>query len=172
MPLYDITKKPAFVDPKDAEQYDVLVRAAKTLNVSRFMKDIRIIDQALQNSIRTAEDANRLAFTKAGFLVGHQSVTPHADVLHIWESAEIAYPSQLPNHRTNEQAWEFQLKFVGGLVRWRISVLPDMWLVYRRESGKYNKTTGKEIRISEYWINNDFVFQKKATLTDLIAKYN
>lgn len=88
--------------------------------------------------------------------MGYDSPLPHKDVLHVWESAEIAFQSLLPNHRTDPHAEEHQLKFVGGLLRWRISLQPDIWLVYRRPSGNFNRFTGKEITVSEYWVNNDY----------------
>lgn len=159
MPLYDVTHRDQLVDPIDAENYNVLQNAMRRLDTRRFAKDTRIIDQAIQASVKAANTANRLVFTKAGILVGHASLTPHADVNHIWESAEIAYPSQLPNHRIDEHAVEMQLKFMGGMVRWRISLRPETWLAYRRESGKYNQHTGKEIRVSEYWVDNAYVFR-------------
>lgn len=175
MPLYDVTNKEVLVKPCDAENYDVLQKAVRELDSRRFMKDVRIIDTAIQAAIDEATAKNRLVFTKAGILVGHHSLTPHAEVNHIWESAEIAYPSLLPNGRNDALAGEYQLKFVGGLVRWRISVLADIWLVYRRESGKYNQFTGKEIRVSEYWVNNDYECRsrfKSHNLMDLVHKFN
>ena len=42
-------------------------------------------------------------------------------------------------------------------MRWRISLLPQMWIVLRRDSDTYNQHTGKLIKISEYWINENFV---------------
>lgn len=175
MPLYDVTHKDVLVKPKDAENYDVLQGALRSLDSRRFAKDIRIIDEALQKAVDEANAKNKLVFTKAGILVGHRSITPTVDTNHIWESSEIAYPSIKRGGHIDEHAGELQLKFVGGLVRWRISILPDMWLAYRRESGKYNKFTGKEIRVSEYWVNNDYVPPMrhiKHTVDDLMRKFN
>jgi hypothetical protein len=159
MPLYDVThKKDVLVKPKDSENYDVLQAALRNLDTRRFAKDVRIVDEALQQSVDRANAQNKLVFTKTGILVGHHSVTPTADTNHIWDSAEIAYPLKHLNPGSNAAALagELQLKFVGGLVRWRISVLPDVWLVYRRESGSTNRFTGKEILVSEYWVNNNY----------------
>jgi hypothetical protein len=171
MPLYDVThvNKEVLVKPADAENYDVLQGALRVLDARRFAKDIRIIDEALQQAIQHANSKNKLVFTKTGILVGYKSVTPTADTNHIWESALLAYPGN------DEHANELQLRFVGGMVRWRIAVLPEMWLVYRRESGKINKFTDKEIRVSEYWINEEFVPRMthvKHVVGDLMAKFN
>jgi hypothetical protein len=158
--LYDVTIpfRPTLVKPKDAASYDLLCKARKNIGEIRFQKDCRIIDAALEKLVVEGQAKNKLIFTKAGFLVGHQSQAPHVEVQHVWDSAEFAFPSQMTLNRTDELAAECQLKFVGGLVRWRISMLDDTWLVYRRESGKFNKFTGKEITVSEYWIDNNFVF--------------
>jgi len=179
MPLYDVTTRDYLVDPEDAENYDVLQHAMSVINTQRFAKDVRIIDQALQASVKAANKNNKLVFTKAGILVGHASVTPHADVNHVWESAEIAYPTLLPGMKSKdrEHAGEMQLKFIGGMTRWRISVRPETWLAYRRDSGKFNQFTGKEIKVSEYWVNEDYVFtpapkRSGFTTDDLKAKFN
>jgi hypothetical protein len=176
MPLYDITTRPMLVQPPDAANYDLLQRARKDLGEIRFKKDCRIIDEALDRIIREGQAKNKLVFTKAGFLVGHSTKTPHVDVQHVWDSAELAYPCRLLLNRIDEVAGEMQLKFVGGLVRWRISMLPDTWLVYRQPTDRFNTFTGKEITVSEYWINNDFVFQtppkrKNFSMMDLKSKF-
>jgi len=195
MPLYDVTHKDVLVKPKDAENYDVLQGALKALNAKRFAKDVRIIDEALQQAVDRATSKDKLVFTKTGILVGHHSVAPTTHTTHIWDSAAIAYPmkpvtSQViktvnkinpqlaaamahPNHA--DLAGELQLKFVGGLVRWRISLREEMWLVYRRESDRENRFTGKVIRVSEYWVNNDYVppmTHIKHTVSDLMKKFN
>lgn len=184
MPLFDVTNPiQQLVNPTEAEAYEVLAKAHTIPRVSgpRFDKDIRTIDTAIKETKAKATKNNRLVFTKAGILVGHTSAVPHADVNHVWETAEMVYPSQLPNKRIDLHAAEMQLKFIGGLVRWRISLLPDTWLVYRRDSDKYNQFTGKLIRVSEYWIDDSFVPRMapprpkrssgKATIADLKAKF-
>ena len=173
MPLYDVTNKDVLVNPIDAENYDVIQKAIRNLDARRFMKDVRILDQALQDSVDTATGQNKLVFTKAGILVGHKSVAPHTDVGHLWASAELAYPSLLANGRVDEHAAELHLKFMGGLVRWRISLRPETWLAYRRDSGTFNKFTGKEIKISEYWVNQAYQFEKKKgfSVDELSAKW-
>lgn len=170
--LIDITHKPTKVRPQDAESYELLQKAKKQLGSIRFSKDCRIIDAELDRIVQLGQANNKLVFTKAGFIAGHSSSAPHKDVQHIWDSAEISFPSTLTLNRIDEVAAEAQLKFIGGLVRWRISLRDETWLVYRQPSGKYNRNTGKEITISEYWINDNFVFSPpKPTIDDLARKF-
>jgi hypothetical protein len=175
--LVDITNRPTIVKPKDSGSYEVLTKALSVLGSIRFDKDCRIIDSALDELVASGVALNKFVFTKAGFLVGHQAATPHRDVEHIWTSAEMVFPTHLLTGRALDHANELQLKFVGGLVRFRISLRDETWLVFRRESGMYNKYTGKEITISEYWINEAFVMpeKQKATsfaISDLQRKFN
>lgn len=175
--LIDITVGASLVKPQDAESYELLVKAKKELGTLRFGKDCRTIDAELERLITVGAATNKLVFTKTGFITGHQSVAPHKDVQHIWDSAEMVFPCRMTLNRIDEAAAEAQLKMVGGLVRWRISLLDDTWLVYRRPSGKYNKFTGKEITISEYWINNNFIYTPPAKkrgfgVNDLRDKWN
>jgi hypothetical protein len=179
MPLYDVTGAvDRLVDPEDAENYDVLQVAATRLDARSLMKDIRIIDTALQQAIKSATAKNKLVFTKTGILVGHSSITPTKDTNHIWQSAEVAYSSSGCRRKDDEAlANELQLKWVGGMVRWRISVLPQMWLVYRRDSGRDNQFTGKEIKVSEYWISENYIpkmppKKRGNTIGDLSSKWN
>jgi hypothetical protein len=172
--LYDVTNKDVRVKPIDAESYELLIKAKTSLGTVRFRKDCSIIDVELARVIAEGEAKNKLVFTKAGFITGHQAIGPKKDIQHIWDSAEIAYPSKLTLNRIDALAGEMQLKFIGGLVRWRISLLnDDTWLVYRQPSGKYNQFTGKEITISMYWIDNSYVPPAKTrgfTMSDLSNK--
>jgi hypothetical protein len=166
MPLYDVTGKEVLVRPGDAESYDRLQKARRELGAIRLRKDCGVIDTGLNELVAAADKDNKLAFTKAGFLVGHQSKLPHADVQHVWTSAEMLYPSlilQKVSQRMYDEAVEGQLKFVGGLMRWRVSLRDEIWLVYRRPSGTFHKYARDwrgnpvEITISEYWVNENYV---------------
>lgn len=168
--LFDITNpfRAAIVIPTEAEHYDVLVAARRVLDKRRFDKDVRIVQAALSH-LQPAKKS-KLVFTKAGFMFGRSSPEPLRDVDHVWESAELAF-----GPGSDSVAGELHLKFVGGLVRWQISLLSDTWLVYRRETGARNPHTDKIIRVSEYWIDNNFVshpvFAKKPTFSDLANKF-
>jgi len=157
MPLYDVTHKDVLVKPSDASNYDLLVKAREMIGTLRFNKDIQIFDSAIDKVVSQATDKNKLIFTKAGFIVGHQStVLVVKDQRHVWDSADLAFPCHLDGNRIDEHAAETQLKFVGGMMRWRISLRDETWLVYRRPSGTYNKLTGKEITVSEYWVCENY----------------
>jgi hypothetical protein len=173
MPLYDVTNKDMWVNPRDASNYDVLQKALRELGGISFNKDCEIVRSALDDLVATGLANNKFIFTKAGFLVGHQSILPHVSVNHIWEDAEIVFSTHLLKGRALDQAGELQLKFVGGLVRMCIAERNETWLVYRRPSGMYNKYTGKEITISEYWVNDNYVFEgkQKHTVSDLAQKF-
>ena len=157
MPLYDVTHREVLVNPNDSENYDVIQSAMRELNAKRFKKDCDIIDEAIQAAIDLATANNRLCFTKVGIMLGHSSLLSVKDANHVWNSAAIAYPESTLKGADNSQVGELQRKFIGGLLRWRIALRGETWLVYRRESGKINKHTEKEIRVSEYWINEDYV---------------
>lgn len=177
MSLYDVTgQKDYWVDPKDAQGYDVVTGAKRVVGSRRFDKDCDIVDVALEELVSNGVAANRLIFTKAGILVGHKSVLPHVDVNHVWITAELAYPTHLLTGRAYDQAVELQLKFVGGLLRWRISIRGEKyWLVYRRPTGTYNKYTGKEITVSEYWIYPGYqppMQHIKHTINDLMQRFS
>ena len=179
MPLFDVTHGiPKLVKPENAESYEILGTAARVLLKLRFEKDQRIVDQALQKTVEVAQKNDKLVFMKTGILAGHKSLTPHADVIHLWASAEEVYPSRHLRIGSNDelQAQEMQKKFIGGMVRWRTSLRPETWLVYRRETDSRNKFTDKIIRVSEYWINEDFVYQElthiKHTVDGLMEHIN
>jgi hypothetical protein len=176
MYLFDVTHKDYWVNPKDAESYDILQKAKTEVGARRFGKDCDILDVALDDLVSNGTMAGKLIFTKAGFLVGHKSAVPHVDVNHIWDTAEMTFSTHMLTGRNLDQANELQLKFVGGLVRWRISLRTEKyWLVYRRDSGTFNKYTGKEITISEYWISPGYqppMEHIRYTIKDLKKHFN
>jgi hypothetical protein len=123
-------------------------------------KMCRTIDTELDNLQPTAK--SKLVWTKAGALIGHNSVAPHRDLNHIWDNAVPAFGEG-----------KTLLKFIGTLVMWRISLRAESWLVYREDSGKVDEDTGKRIQICTYWIDNNYVNpNKKPTAADLLAKFN
>ena len=154
MSLNDITNgAPRLVKPKDAEAYEVLQKVKKEVGAIRFAKDMSIADEAIDKIVDDALAGNKFVFTKAGIIFGTRSaICTVKDYTHIWDTAELAFPTVGTSGRVLDQINEHQLKFVGGILRWRVSVRPEDWYVYRRDSGTYNKYTGEEIKISEYWI--------------------
>ena len=130
------------------------------LDTRTYDKMCRTIDTELDKHQPTAK--SKLVWTKAGALVGHNSVAPHRDLNHIWDNAVPVFGEN-----------KILLKFIGTLVMWRISLREDIWLVYREDSGKVDEDTGKRIQICTYWIDNNYVNpNKKPTAVDLLAKFN
>ena len=162
-PLTDVTYTPreTFVKPSDIENYDVIQKAMGSLNARSFAKCERILDKGIQEAVNLATDKDRLIFTKLGMIVGDTCLTPHAHREYLWSCALKVFPGD------DELANELRLKFLGGLMRWRVSLRGEQWLVYRRKTGNFNHHTGKEIRVSEYWVRKEAHY----SVQDLASKY-
>lgn len=169
MPLYDVTKRPVKVSTKDAENFEVLVKLKKKLPEATFNKLVRTVDQAI-DSVKPSE-SSKLVWTRSSALFGHGSSQPHKSIEHLWEKVESIFGQD-----------KYSLIAVGGLLRWRISIRKENWLVYRRDSDTLDPITGKLITISEYWINESFtltpkenpqpkVIVRKANVNDLASKW-
>lgn len=143
MPLYDVTHSPFHVDADDCEDYDVIQCLIRKLSAAEYARVLRII----RSGIRTVKPskASALRWTRAAALYGHDSELPF--VQELWDLVISAVGDD-----------KECLQAVGALLRMEIARLPDTWLVYRRDSDEYDPATGKLITISEYWVNNDFVF--------------
>lgn len=146
MPLYDVTNaNEVLVRPSDAESYEVLQAVKrKTLKVT-FDKITRTVDQAVDSVKPT--NKSKLIWTRSAALFGHGSMQPKANVDHVWDNVIAAVGD-------DKQC----LRAVGGLLRWRISLRDETWLVYRRKdvNGRLDPDTGKVISISEYWIDENY----------------
>jgi hypothetical protein len=145
MPLYDVTKKPdKLIKPDDGESYEYIQKAKKSLNPKSFKKMTQTIDVALEH-LRPSKESG-LVWTKCGALFGYNSNEPLRDINHLWQNAEKVINDG-----------EMVLKLVGGLLRWRISLIEsDIWLMYRQDTDKINPKSGKEIKVSTYWIDNNY----------------
>lgn len=164
--LIDITNKITPVRSEDAERYELLQSSKKQLGSNRFSKCCRIIDYELDKLYRLGQTKRKMVFTKHGFTSENYINEPSEDIPYIWECAELVYPS----HNNDEIAADVQRKFVGGLVRWRISLRKETWLVYRQPSGKYRKHNGKEILVSKYWVDNNFTYTSPKRTTEIKSR--
>lgn len=179
MPLYDVTHpKHTLVRPKDAEAYEKIQRAKHILSAKAFYRCADIMDEAIEKAVRIATQANRLAFTKAGILVGRNPVADEADAKYIWLCAEEVYNSDGKTQRDRNHAAEMQLKLVGGFTRWRISLRGERyWLTYKTDTDTYNPNTGELITVSNYFVNDKYVppmpppKRKGFGVNDLRAKF-
>jgi hypothetical protein len=147
MPLYYVTFKDSYVDPKKAETADHIVAVKRFYESSprTFTKILRILDEAIDSVEPSA--TSKLVWTKTGALFGHNSPRPLRDVEYVWEKVIGAVGDD-----------KNCLIAMGSLFRWRISLLTDTWLVFRQDSENIDPSTGKKILISTYWIDNTYRF--------------
>jgi hypothetical protein len=144
MPLYDITNKPTLVKPEDAESYEVIKVVLKNTYAQSWDRIIKTVDDAI-SGVKPSE-SSQLVWTRSAALFGHNSLQPKKHIDHIWDHVIAAVGDD-----------KNCLKAVGGLLRWRISLRPEMWLTVRQETGGLDPDTGKQITASSYWVNEDFV---------------
>jgi hypothetical protein len=151
--LTDVTNKPSKVKPSDAESYDVIQAVKRKIPSQSWDRIVETVDEAIESSI---QDSGKLTWTKTGVLFGHGSLQPKRHVDHLWDNVIKAVGDD-----------KNCLMAVGGLLRWRISVRKETWLVYRRETGDVDPISGKNITVSEYWINQSYVPPVQASVADL-----
>lgn len=151
MPLYDVTFEDMWVDPLKAESSEHIQAVERFYKSSprTFPKIIQILDDAV-SSLRPSA-SSKLVWTKTGALLGNSSPRPHRDVEYVWDKVVGAVGDD-----------KECLIAMGSLLRWRISLRPEIWLVFRQESDNVNKDTGKRIRISNYWIDSNYVYKGPA----------
>lgn len=152
MPLFDITYNNFWVNPSVEEEKD-LIKILKTNCSQRpkvtFKKICRVFDEAIA-SVRPTKSSN-LIWTKTGALFGHSTTRPLADVEYVWDCVKHSVG--------NSKNCMF---LMGNLMRWRISLLPEIWLVYKMKLDERDPETGRNISVSNYWIDDgNFVFSKK-----------
>ena len=148
MNLYNITYgKPKVYRAEDIEEFEYIQAIMNKMHAKTFDKILRTIDEAIADTAKTRD--GKLVWTKTGALLGFSSDQPHKDIEHLW--AKVA---ELMGDGKE------LLKCVGSLVLWRIALRAEScgetWLWFQQDSDTYDKDTGKKIKISTYWINNDF----------------
>ena len=158
MPLFDVTydHDGVLITPKQCKNNPIIVKAKTLAHSKTFDKMVNTIDSALSKLKPSA--CSKLIWTKCGALLGHQSPESVKDINHLWEKTyEIYYNGQNKLSLSQQQDLdETCLRFVGSLLRWRVAYLTDnTWLLYRQDIDRKNRH-GKDIYVSEYWINNDF----------------
>lgn len=150
MPLYDVTgRQDQLVDPSACEDYIAIQALQRKLPAVTYKRVIKTIAEAV-DSVRPSS-ISRLVWTRAAALFGHGSLQPKAHIDHLWNAVISAVGDD-----------KECLQAVGALLRMEIAKRPETWLVYRRETGEVDPVTGKDITISEYWINEDYVFRPKS----------
>jgi hypothetical protein len=153
MALYDLERGGAEIEAHSFYK-KYIHNTAKSLAPASFDLMVSIIDEAI-NNLQPSEKS-KLLWTRCAALCGYQAETPDDSKNHIWGEAIVAcrFDPEGPN------------KFVGSLIMWRISLREDTWLTSK------TKDTGGVHDYRGYWINNNFVPYRKATLQDLAGKFN
>lgn len=95
---------------------------------------------------KVVDHGGRLSWMNTGSLLGHGSGLPPARHKHLWRSVYALFPKDDP------VAEKERLVTVGALVKWRIALRSENWLVHYRPTGKEDIITGEEIHAGEYWI--------------------
>ena len=158
MPLFDVTFKDYYVNPKKAET-SKHIQAVKTVYDSSpktFPKILRILDEAI-DSVKPSK-TSKLVWTKTGALFGRSSDRPLRDVEYVWEKVIGAVGDD-----------KNCLIAMGALFRWRISLRPEKWLAWRQDSEMIDPTTGNAILISTYWIDDNYEAEVPKTASELKA---
>lgn len=150
MPLQEFYSKRA-LSIKSREKHRCVLGLKRKMRDVSFDKTCRIIDEILEQLVQ--DRLGKLVYTRTGFLLGHQSILPHADHKYIWDKV----PTILIN-KNNQQLWDpleskLVLQTIGAMVMWRIALRPENWLVSFLESGKFDVVTGNEIKIAQYWVH-------------------
>lgn len=144
--LFDVTYADTYVDPSKAELAQHIQAVKRHHREVTWNKILRIMDEAI-NSVKPSK-SSKLVWTKTGALFGHSSARPLRDVEYVWEKVIGAVGDD-----------KNCLIAMGALFRWRISLRPETWLVFRQDSEDVDPTTGRKILISTYWIDNSYVFK-------------
>ncbi len=164
--LYDFDLFLRKITSKDTENYDRIVRGKKLLHTKTFNKMINTIDFAVDDL--QPSESSKLIWTKTAALVGHSSKLPTRDTSHLWDNAFAIFQDQ---KLTNQ--------FVGGMVRWRISIRKDhQWFCARDIlKDRFDQETGKPIQVATYWVNDLFILApakvkpKGFSIHDLSTKF-
>jgi hypothetical protein len=127
------------------EKGDHIQHAKENLDARTFDKICRTIDEAIEDAVN--QKTPRLVWLNTGSLVGDRASMPHASHHHLWDAVHALFPSA-----TDPVAVKAQRITVGSLIKWRIALRPEGWLVHYRETDKTDIVSGETISTSEYWI--------------------
>jgi hypothetical protein len=122
-----------------------IAKLRNSLHPRTFDKICRTIDDAIEDIVATK--SAKLIWLNTGSLVGNRASLPHGSHQHLWEAIYKLFPDN-----TDPVAVKHQLITVGALIKWRVTLRPEDWLVHYRETNKTDPVTGEYISASEYWI--------------------
>lgn len=160
MSLYNVTSKPdKLVVPADCENYDAIQKLIKNMHESSLKANLKFIDECIVGL--QPSKSSSLTYTRTGILFGHSSHQNKMKVERLWERV-IEIVGDGPEC----------LITVGALLRWRISLDSNTWLLWTEYTDELDDKTGKRIQISHYWIDNSFKPKKINTAKSLADHFN
>ncbi len=140
-------KKDQVVDPLRIGTNEFLRKLQRTRPKS-YPVMIETVDSALGELKPSKNSA--LIYTFTGSLLGNSSSVPNNKLIHFWENISKVFGED-----------KTALKAVGSFLRWRIAdramMSGETWLLYEEvDEERRDPDTGKKIKISKYWIDNDY----------------
>lgn len=150
MPLYDVTWEPRAIRSSKCARAEALAAFHQKVNGRTFDRAVQTVDEIL-DEIVAAGAGGKLIWAKTASIVGYQSMGPKKLVDHVWNSVEAVLGDGRPC-----------IFAVGQLIKWRVSVRPETWLVFSRDTRKTDPITGEDISAAEYWVNDQFQLKRKA----------
>lgn len=150
--LYDVTHRPAsLVTPAACGESEWVAAFRAKANPLSFQRTCQTYDEGIEAEVVDSQSKCRLTWTKTGAIIGFMSARPKRDVDRAWEAVKkIMGDKGRPPVFTQ-----------GGLMKWRVSLRPETWLLYRRDTGEVDPIDGKPIRVAEYWIDETFTPPKE-----------
>jgi len=146
--MYDIEKHIYEVDPDTVEAQEALQSLFRKTHKRTVDKMIRTVDAAIELEVKESKKKCRLTWTKTGALVGFKSKMAAEKINHFMDAVKDAMGDGRP-----------MLFAIGLFVRWRISLRGETWLTNKKDTGLYDIIDRKEIRVAQYWINDNFVYK-------------
>jgi len=157
------------------EKGDHIAKLRKGLPTQTFEKLCRTIDDAIEEVV--SAKAERLVWLNTGSLVGDRARLPHASHRHLWDAVLKLFPGD-----SDPVAVKHRRITVGSLIKWRVALRPEDWLVHYQETKKTDIVSGDLISVSEFWIKPAGVVltppttkparQQGTTVGDLAKKWN
>lgn len=147
MPLFNVNggRANAYkIEPNDVEESQYVEACKRNLDPRRFARAVKTVDEAVDFVV--ANGLGKLIWTKAGASFGHRSKNPHDRINHLWDAVVDAVGDG-----------KECLITVGCLLRWRIALRPETWLLWVEETDDIDPDTGNKIKVSQYWVDNSFL---------------
>lgn len=145
--LYDVTHYPPRIitveECDENEWVDTFETKTDPRTVNRTYKTF---DEAIEAEVVESKKRIRLTWTKTGAVIGFNSPRPVRDVKHVWDAVQAV-------QGTVGRPPVFTM---GAIMKSRIVRRDETWLLYRRETGAVDPIDGTDIRVAEYWIDEDF----------------